>query len=50
MAHPPDLKVNDKQLQTANLVHVYIFDKMILGVTASKYGMMTNIELTSFLL
>ena len=32
----PDLKVNDKQLQTANLV--YIFDEMILSVTASKYG------------
>ena len=32
----PDLKVNDKQLQTANLV--YIFDEIILRVTASKYG------------
>ena len=44
----PDLKVNDKQLQTANLV--FIFDEIILSVTASKYGMMTTIELTSFLL
>ena len=35
----PDLKVNDKQLQTANLV--YIFDEIILSVTASKYGMTT---------
>ena len=29
----PDLKVNDKQLQTANLV--YIFGEIILSVTAS---------------
>ena len=36
----PDQKANDKQLQTANLV--YIFDKIILGVTASKYGIMTE--------
>ena len=42
----PDLKVNDKHLQTANLV--YIFDDRILNVNASKYGMMTIIELTSF--
>ena len=40
------LKVNEKQLQTANLV--YIFDDIILNVNASKYGMMTIIELTSF--
>ena len=31
----PDLKVNDKQLQTASLV--YIFDDIILSVNASKY-------------
>ena len=42
----PHLQVNDKQLQTANLV--YIFDDTILNVNASKYGMMTIIELTSF--
>ena len=41
----PDLKVNDKQLQTDNLV--YIFIDIILSVNASKYGM-TIIELTSF--
>ena len=33
-------KVNDKQLQTANLV----FDDKILNVNASKYGMITIIE------
>ena len=31
----PDLKVNDRQLQTASLV--YIFDGIILSVNASKY-------------
>ena len=41
----PDLKVNDKQLQTANLV--YIFDDIILSVNTSKYGMLAIIELTS---
>ena len=35
----PNLKVNDKQLQPANLV--YMFDEIILSVTASKYGIMT---------
>ena len=44
----PDLKVNDKELQTANLV--YIFDKIKLSVPASKYRMMTIIERTSFAL
>ena len=42
----PDLKVIDKQLQTANLV--YILNEIILSVTASKYGMMTIIVSTSF--
>ena len=42
----PNLKVNDMQLQTANLV--YIFDEIILSVTASKNVMMTIIEPTSF--
>ena len=39
----PYLKVNDKQLQTANLV--YIFDDKILSVDACKYGVMTIVEL-----
>ena len=43
----PDQKANDKQLQTANLV--YIFDKIILGVTASKYGIMTEENYFTFL-
>ena len=42
----PNLKVNDKQLQMANLV--YIVDGIILSVNASKYGILPIIELTSF--
>ena len=42
----PDSKVMNKQLQTANLI--YIFDEIILSVTASKFGMMTVIELRGF--
>ena len=42
----PDLKVNDKQLQTANIVYIFYF--IILSVNASKYGILTIIELTSF--
>ena len=41
----PDQKVIDMQLQAANLV--YIFDKIILSVTANKSGRLT-VE-TSFL-
>ena len=43
----PDLKVNNKQLQTANLV--YIFDDIILSANASKYVILAIIELKSFL-
>ena len=42
----PDLIVNDKQLQKANLV--YIFDDIILSVNARKYGILTIIEFKSF--
>ena len=42
---PPDQKVIDMQLQAANLV--YIFDVIILSVTANKSGRLT-VE-TSFL-
>ena len=43
----PNLKVNDKQLQTAKLGCI-LFDDIILSVNASLYGMMTINELTSF--
>ena len=46
MANPPDLKVNDMQLQTANLS--YIFDGKIVSVTANKYGIMTIIVRKAF--
>ena len=42
----PDLKVNDKKLQTANLV--YIFYDIILSVNASTYGILAINMLTSF--
>ena len=45
MANPPTKKVIDMQLQAANLV--YIFDVIILSVTANKSGRLT-VE-TSFL-
>ena len=42
----PDLKVNDKQLQTATLVYTSVFNDIILRVNASKYGILTIIGLT----
>ena len=48
-AKSPDLKVNDKQLQTANLVYIYIFDDIILNVKASKYGIAHKLLLITFI-
>ena len=48
MAKSPNLKVTDKQLQTANIL--YIVDEIILSVTASKYGMMIEEKQFLFLI